>query len=104
SEYAKVEIIYDVYTKDALPFYYELWQDGNAIARIWISGFKEGNDIKFFNPSIQMNKTDHSLEEIATEAKLYIEDAITSYTEFIRNNLHLEVNDYDNLILYYSGS
>lgn len=99
-EYAKVEVVYDFYTKDVMPLYYEIWKDGDVIARITISASKDGNDIHFFRPTIHKNTTDYSLEEIAAEAKLYIEDVIISFRDYIRNVLHFEVNDYDEIIWY----
>lgn len=99
-EYAKVEVAYNFYTKDVMPLYYEIWQNGDVIARITISASKDGNDIHFFRPTIHKNTTDYSLEEIAAEAKLYIEDVIISCRDYIRNVLHFEVNDYDEIIWY----
>ncbi len=101
-DYAKVEVCYDFYEKDIMPLYYEIWQDGKIAAIIWITAFKEGNDIKLFKASINTNKTSYSLEEMAREAELHIEDAIISFREYIRNVLHFEVNDFDKLIGYYN--
>ena len=100
-EYAKVIVFYDYYTKDVKPLYYEIWQDGDVIARITINAHKDdNNDLRFFNPTIHKNTTDYSLEEIANEAKLYIEDVIISFSEYIRNVLHFEVNAYNKIIWY----
>lgn len=99
-DYAKVRVNYDYYEKVVYPMYYEVWQDGKEVAIIYTPTTRDGNVIRFLKPSVNTNKTAYSLEEIAAEAKLYIEDVIISCRDYIRNVLHFEVNDYDEIIWY----
>ena len=103
-DYAKVRVNYNYYEKVVYPMYYEVWQDGKAVAIIYTPSTRDGNVIRLLKPSVNTNKTAYSLDEIANEAEHYIEDVIISCSEYVRNVLHFEVNDYDQLILYYSGS
>lgn len=100
-DYAKVEVIYDIYTKDVLPFHYEIWKDGKVVARIVFGGAKYDNDIQVSFPGILMNETEYTVEEMAEEARLYLADVINSFRDYVRDVLHFEVNDFNKLIWYY---
>ena len=103
-DYAKVRVNYDYYEKVVYPMYYEVWQDGKEVAIIYTPTTRDGNVIRLLKPSVNTNKTAYSLDEIANEAEHYIEDVIISCSEYVRNVLHFEVNEYEEIILYYSGS
>ncbi|MBO7078610.1 MAG: DUF5011 domain-containing protein [Bacilli bacterium] len=101
-DYAKVRVNYDYYEKVVYPMYYEVWQDGKEVAIIYTPSTRDGNVIRLLKPSVNTNKTAYSLDEIASEAEHYIEDVIISCSEYVRNVLHFEVNEYEEIIWYYN--